>query len=486
MPTRRISAAATATLALGASVLLALVLGKPGGVAGAASAGFDTRPNIVVVMTDDQRTDDLEVLRRVRRRLAGEGVSFNNYYATFPLCCPSRVSFLTGQYSHNHGIVSNVPPDGGFQAFVNDSATLPVALRESGYRTGFVGKYLNGYGSATRDASYVPPGWSEWYASLKNRLYDFAMNENGERAGYHGVRNYATDVEADLATSFIRRNAARKKPFFLSLVHRAPHVETGVADPLDPRPAARHRGSFHDIQLPGSPAINEANVADKPSFVPDEPLSDERLERLRLQHRARRESLLAVDEAVGDVLRQLRRSGELASTWIFFTSDNGYLLGEHRLDTKSRFYEESASVPLIVRGPGVKEGGKRSQLAGNVDLAPTILELAAADPAFGMAIDGRSLLPQIAKPHARDDRDLLLELRNDEAVRDGNWVWAEYETDGTETGPDEFELYNLADDPHQLENLYEQSLRSGPLQNRREELEERLDEIRDCAGTACP
>jgi N-acetylglucosamine-6-sulfatase len=479
-------APAVAALVLAVSLLVALGAGDAGYLADAATAQGKKRPNIVVVMTDDQRQDDLQVMNRVRTRLVDKGVTFDNYYATFPLCCPSRVSFLTGQYPHNHGIVSNLPPDGGFQAFGNDEATLPVALRQAGYRTGFVGKYLNGYGSSTRDASYVPPGWKEWYGSLKNRMIDFSMNQNGDRVGYHGRLAYATDVEARLAKSFIRRSAPRKKPFFLTLATRAPHVETGVDAKLDPRPAPRHRGTFRGIQLPSSPSINEANVGDKPSFVPNEPLSDERLERLRLQHRARRESMLAVDDAVGAVIRQLRRSEEMAKTWIFLVSDNGYLLGEHRLDSKTRFYEEAASVPLIVRGPGVEDGGKRHQIVGNVDLAPTILELAKAVPAVGMAIDGRSLLPQIADPDAEDDRDILLELRNDQAVRDGNWVWAEYETDPSEAGPDEFELYNLADDEHQLENLYEQSLLPGPLQDRRETLEERLDEIRDCAGAACP
>ena len=481
---RQIPTAAAAALTLAVSLLFAVSLDNTG--AGAASAGGGKRPNIVVVMTDDQREDDLEVMDRVGARLIDKGVTFDNYYATFPLCCPSRVSFLTGQYPHNHGIISNVPPDGGFQAFGNDEATLPVALRQSGYQTGFVGKYLNGYGSSTRDASYVPPGWSEWYGSLKNRMMDFSMNQNGDRVSYHGAREYATDVEASLANSFIRRSAPRKKPFFLTLATRAPHVETGVDDKLDPRPAPRHRGTFRNIQLPSSPSINEANVGDKPSFVPSQPLSDERLERLRLQHRARRESLLAVDEAVADVVRQLRRSGEIQNTWIFLFSDNGFLLGEHRLEHKTRLYEEAASVPLIVRGPGVEDGGERHQIVGNVDLAPTILELAEAVPAAGMAVDGRSLLPQIADPGAEDDRDLLLELRNDQAVRDGDWLWVEYDTDASEAGPDEFELYNLADDPYQLENLYEQSLLPGSLRNRREALEERLDEIRDCAGTACP
>jgi N-acetylglucosamine-6-sulfatase len=481
----RARVAGMAALGLAAAAALGLLV-TPGLDADAAPRGQDDRPNVIVIMTDDQRVDDLAVMPKVKRLLTDRGVSFTNYYATFPLCCPSRVSYLTGQYSHNHGVLSNKEPDGGFAGFDADSATLPVALRQAGYRTGFIGKYLNGYGNKTQEVHYEPPGWVRWYGSLKNRMFDFPMNVNGKRVTFRGKRNYAADVETGFATSFVRQSARRKKPFFLTLATRAAHTETGVAARQDPRPAPRHRGAFRGMGLPSSPSINEENTNDKPSFIPGEPLSADRMKRLRIQNRSRRESLLAVDEGVARVLKTLRKEKEMGNTWVFLLSDNGYMLGEHRLSGKSRFYEEAARVPLIVRGPGVAEGELRPQLVGNVDLAPTILDLAEAAPAPGMAIDGRSLLPQIGDRDAAANRDLLLETRNDRAVREGNWLWAEHETDPGSGGPDEFELYNLEEDPFQLDNRYQDSLDPGPLQNRRQELQQRLDQIRACAGSACP
>lgn len=431
----------------------------------------DPQPNVVVIMTDDQDLRSLSVMGGVRNRLAEQGTTFENAFATFPLCCPSRATFLTGQYAHNHGVTDNKLPFGGYRAFTEAETALPVALDEAGYRTGLVGKYLNKY--FLDDP--IPPGWDVWRAARNagTGAYNYALRHN-DRIVSHGHRpeDYRTDVYADLAANFIRGADALRRPFFLTVTPGVPHAEGH--DP--PTPGPNYQGRFDEERLPRPPSFNEADVSDKPAYAQVPPRTD--IGQMTSLYRARLASLLPVDDLVKRVVKALQRTGELSDTYIVFTSDNGYLLGEHRLKTKTWLYEESARVPLIIRGPGVPANETRTQLTGNVDLAPTILD--AADAAPLRPPDGRSLLPLAADP-AVDWRDeILLENRDAAAIRTEDHMYAEHHAGQPN---EEHELYDLEADPFQLESLHDVAEHQ-PVEA---QLRERLARIVDCEGPeACP
>jgi arylsulfatase A-like enzyme len=443
------------------AAIVALAVAQASGNHPAKAAPAPPRPNVVVVMTDDQDARSVRVMESVRRHLVRGGTTFERSFATFPLCCPSRASFLTGQYAHNHGVMSNGGPNGGFQAF-DPRGALPVSLRRAGYRTGYIGKYLNHYHEET-----VPPGWTEWHALTRAAAFNFELNDNGRIHQYSG--EYQTDVLARKATAFIRSSVPRLRPFFLTLATHAPHSH----GQHPPHPAPRHRGSFSDVGLPRPPSFDEADVADKPSFVQRQPRLDAetqlRLERL---HEGRLASLMAVDEAVERIVGELRKAGELDDTLIVFTSDNGYLLGEHRLVKKKQLYDESARVPLILRGPAIPEGVERPQVTGNIDLAPTILDAAGAEA--NLVMDGVSLLPLALDQSARRNREILLENGASAAVRTPRYMYAEH-SEG------ERELYDLLTDPFQLTSVHGDPSRDG-LQA---DLARRLERLRSCAGVEC-
>lgn len=442
------------------------------------------RPNIVVVMTDDQDVASMAVMPKVRRLLADHGTTFTRSYASFPLCCPSRATLLTGQYSHNHGVRNNIPPAGGY-AKLRERETLPIWLSRAGYATAHIGKYLNGYG--TTDPGRVPPGWGEWYGSVDDssyRMWGYTLNENGALRTYgrrtsHHPADYQTDVYAAKAANYIDRHAPDRRPFFLSVAPLAPHTEIGAPrSARDPRPAPRHAGTFAREPLPRPPSFNEADVSDKPRYIARKSrLSPERLERTTRTYRSRLESLLAVDDAVGRLVQRLQAHGELDRTLFVFTSDNGWLQGEHRVPTgKIKPYEESVRVPLILRGPGVPAGQRRHDLVANVDLAPTVLDVANARA--GIPLDGRSLL----QPPPRRPRALLLEIgprfRGEyvtyDALRTGRYKYIEYATG-------ERELYDLSADPHERESRHDDP-RYADVRRR---LAAELGELADCRGASC-
>ena len=476
----RRTAAGAALLALATAVSTVAMASNGSGDAAAqapAPAGATGRPNVVVVMTDDQDVGSMRVMDAVDARLASEGTTFRNFFATTPICCPSRATFLTGQYAHNHGIGGKDPYEAAVDLNFDESGTLPVALDQAGYRTGLIGKYLSGYGGDDERPSDIPLGWDSWHGAWgpPTRQYDYTLNENGELNHYGtGPRDYQTDVYARKAVNFIGRSAREPDPFFLTVAPSAPHGEKGVRK-LDrnPRPAPRHEREFEHEPLPTPPSFDEEDVSDKPFFVQQQPTIDEaRRRKLVEEHQDRLASLLAVDDAVARIVAKLRRTGELDDTLIFFTSDNGFLAGQHRLHGKKVLYEESVRVPLIVRGPGFPAGAVRRQVTGNIDLAPTIIDAARARPLRVM--DGTSLLPLAADPGVRRKRDILLENTASGAVRTPRYMYAEHPRD-------ELELYDLARDPLQLESLHLDSAYDGV----RERLDRRLAELRSCAGATC-
>jgi N-acetylglucosamine-6-sulfatase len=469
-----------------ALVLLGLTLAAGCGQGGSAQPEPDQRPNVVVLMTDDQTLESMRVMPGVRRMLAERGTTFSRSFVSFPLCCPSRATFMTGQYAHNHGVLGNRPPTGGYGR-LRRRETLPVWLDRAGYETMHVGKFLNRYGQDL-GPYHVPPGWDEWHGSIDPSTYqytDVTLNENGSLSSYPG--EYSTDLYAERAVELIEDAAFEDEPFFLSVGFLAPHTG-GPRDPDDPpglatpSPAPRHRDRFASEPLPAEvrAAFDEADVSDKPAFLQARPrISEVRAAAVGESYRQRLESLLAVDEAVVSIVRALRDDGELANTLVIFTSDNGFFHGEHRMPSeKMLVYEPAIRVPLIMRGPGVPKGAIRRQLVTNADLAPTILEATGARPTKRQ--DGRSLFPLLEDPGLEWGRDLLIEGADGytvvayDALRTYRYVYARYATG-------EEELYDLARDPSQLASVHDDPAYAAI----RSQLSRRLDALARCAGRSC-
>jgi arylsulfatase A-like enzyme len=475
----------TIARAAAAAVLACLLVAAPA-AAGTTAGG---RPNVVVIETDDQTASTLWAMPIVQRVVADRGVTFDNSFVSFSLCCPSRATFLTGQYAHNHRVFDNVLPYGSFYR-LDSSNTLPVWLQAAGYRTMQVGKYLNRYG--TRDPFQVPPGWSDWHALVDPstyRYFGFTMNDDGRLAYYPpSPANYSTDVIARKATGLIADAAAGPRPFFLWTTFLAPHFSLSpIPEPDDPlvmrtpEPAPQDRNRFAWAPLPRDPSFNEKDVRDKPTDVQAFPrLSATMQAAIQENYQQELETLQAVDRAVGRIVDTLQRTGQLAHTLIVFTSDNGYYHGEHRIPREKILpYEPAIRVPLVVSGPGLPRGAHRSQLVSNQDLASTILDAAGARP--GLAQDGISLLPLMRDPRVDPGRDLLIESYYHlpvptvvEGIRTPAWFYT-WHSDG------QHELYDLVADPYELRNRFGE-----PAYARvQAELDRRLLELRACSGASC-
>jgi N-acetylglucosamine-6-sulfatase len=386
------------------------VIATPGG----ALAASVTRPNIIFILTDDLDTKEIAFMPKLKSLIIDQGTSFSNFFVTYSLCCPSRSTILRGQYPHNHRVLSNTPPNGSFIRFHNlgnENSTIATWLRSAGYRTMLTGKYLNGYPTGV-EPTYVPPGWDEWYSPAVGNAYgnyNYSLNENGKLVRYgNAPDDYFTDVLSRKAVDFIRRASREPRPFFMYLATYAPHAPA--------TPAPRHQGLFLNETLPRSPSFNEADMSDKPAWIGRPPLGPRQIQQLEAHYRKRLQSLQAVDDLIVALVNELQAQGQLARTYIFFMSDNGFHLGEHRLPVgKDTAYEEDIRVPMIVRGPGVPEGRTLPHIGLNNDFAPTWAELAGASaPGF---VDGRSLVPLLgANPPAVDGwrQSFLVERHNAE------------------------------------------------------------------------
>lgn len=461
------------------ALLLALVYAAtPSGGAAQAPA----RPNVVVILTDDQTAESMRFMDRTRRIAGRKGTSFKTLILNRALCCPSRATLLTGQYAHNHDVLSNGPPSGGFQA-LDGSNTLATWLEDAGYITAHVGKYLNGYGD--EDRTLVPPGWTEWFTALSpiQKPYEYRLNENGEVVPYGAQRrDFKGDVFTAKALDFISRRAPSPQPFFIQVSYTAPHIVGPGPHPNPPgrrcnrasQPAPRHARAFRDEVLPRPPSFNERDVQDKPDHIRSRPrMTDAVIAKVRERYRCAAASLLHVDEGVGAIVKELRAAGELDETLVIFTSDNGVMNGEHRLDKgKGLLYEESIHVPLLVRGPGFSAGDEVRQLVTNADIAPTIVNATGAIPQ--RTLDGQALQPIAAAPEIADDRTILIGTLRYTGVRTDRYVYAEHHSGGKE-------LYDLRRDPFELRSRH----RSPDYRDIRTELAQQLEELRDCAGPDC-
>ena len=429
------------------------------------------RPNILFIMTDDMDERSMENFPALEQEIGaggglGAGVTFQNSYITQSLCCPSRTSMLTGMYSHNHKVLGNGASFGGledFQKYGHERVNIATRLDAGGYRTVFIGKYLNEY-----EGGYVPKGWDRWYGyegGYKGKV--FTLFENGRDVQYNPHKRLDTYVMRDKAIDEIQ--ASGNRPFFMWLSFHAPHSPS-----LYP---SKYANAFSDTRIPRVPSIGEKQLGDKPQwvrkhngYVPDD---DKQRRRLR--------AMLAVSESVNDVMQTLAQTGKLANTYVVFTSDNGLHLGEHGIPRgKKTAYEEDVSVPLYVRGPDVPAGAVYPQIALNIDLAPTFADWGNVSPP--PAADGRSLDPLFHDPamswrtaflieHWRDRKAESPFIPTFKAVHTSDAVYVKYVTG-------EKELYELDKDPYELNG----SVRDKALEK---VLKKRLQELRNCAGLEC-
>ena len=444
------------------------------------------RPNIVFILIDDLRWDELGIAGHpfIKTphidRIGKEGALFRNAFMTTPLCSPSRASFLSGQYAHTHGITDNVDRSVASHRLV----TFPWLLHQSGYETAFIGKWHMGNDDTPR------PGFDRWVSFKGQGTYlNPDINEGGKTIK---VTGYTTDILNDYAVNFIKQR--HDKPFLVYLAHKAIHPEVtqnndGSVNLTDSErfiPAERHRNLYADKTIPRRPNYNRAPT-DKPalqrqigSLPPLGPQTGTRDEAIR----GRQRTLLAIEDGVGEIFKALQEIGQLDNTLIVFTSDNGYFYGEHGLSVERRFaYEESIRMPLLVRHPKlIKAGTVRNEFALNLDLAPTLLELAGV--AAPDTMQGRSLVPLLkgARPAWRSS--FLIEYYSDKvfprvvqmgykAVRNQRWKYIHYlelaEMD---------ELYDLQTDPYELKNLIQQPGAAKQLSAMRTELERLLQETK--------
>jgi arylsulfatase A-like enzyme len=481
-----------------------------------ATASPAKRPNIIVVVTDDQAASTFtpRVMPKTFDLIVRNGVRFERSIVGTPLCCPSRATFLSGQYGHNNGVLWNIP---GYGALGDPGNTLPVWLRRAGYRTVHIGKYLNLYSEVAADPGAVPPGWAEWHTMLDPvRYYGFTYAEDGQVRTLDDDRaHYATKVFNREAVRTIRQLGSR--PLFMVVDQLAPHRWPGPVGkvagcpPAAPEPAPRDGDLFAHHRLPRPPSFNEPDVADKPSFIRDRPQFDRsEIDAIRTGYRCGLASLRAVDRGVGQIWRELGKAGERRNTAIIFTSDNGFYYGEHRINVAKEIpYRESVEVPLAIRLPPsmsgrVRKGGSRvRRLVANVDLPASIVDLAGAEPCSGAGycrtLDGRSLVG-LARGRGRGfpkDRAIPLELdvgfprapRYISCRYQGIWVGEEVMIshasasggNGLCAATDEWEYYDLRSDPFQLQSEYPAPAGT-PLAARQAALIERIQSLASCSG----
>jgi N-acetylglucosamine-6-sulfatase len=482
------------------------------------SIGDDTipsgPPDIVVIMADDLELESLQILLdegrmpNLKELIIDHATEFTESFVSNPLCCPSRATFFTGQFSHNNNVLNNQLPIGGVSK-LDDSSTVATWLHNAGYRTGLVGKYLNGYGTES-SPTYLPPGWDDWqpliYPDLYT-MYGYQFNDNGTIVTYgDSVSDYQTDVVAERAADFISESAGDDQPFFLLVTPASPHTEFpetwfddfhGFADwyTLTIRPPARYESMF-DRDIPPDVNFNEADVADKPDWVQVRPLLNETdLAGARKQFNDRLGAIVSIDDLIGTVGTALSESGRLDNTVLIFVSDNGFFLGKHRVPQKTAIYEEALRVPLYIRAPGYpKQTSTRMVL--NTDWALTLADFAGAEP--DITVDGRSLAPLLPNPEPGQWRrrflaehwglsDVIFEVPTYAGIRTGaddgdfsNLLYVQYSRAGEVYTT---ELYDMILDPYQLQSLHQDPDMARVRQ--RERMAEKLAAFQECSGDEC-
>jgi arylsulfatase A-like enzyme len=431
-------------------------------------------PNIVLILLDDADKASVELMPNIRSLIADRGMTFERAYVTESSCCPSRASILTGDYVHNHGVLGNRTRDpGGYAAFAqkgHEERTFTRNLQRAGYSTGLFGKYFNLYGPTTASANHVPPYWDSWVATFQDTYYDWMGNDNGT------VRTWG-DTPSDYATTVFGRSARRfikgmedDRPFFIYNSFTAPHFH--YTDPPD------HDSEFANVEPPSfdKPSFDEADMSDKPKFYRQRPrLSPKNLKDIRFKYTHRLRLLLGVDDYVKRLVSDLEDRGELDNTYIFVTSDNGWMQGEHRRpQEKAVEYEESIKMPFFVRGPGIEAGSKSSELISLVDLFATFVDISGGK----QLRDGRSLVP-LLKGTATEWRDRLLVEWPQISMVPSFGVLMTDRYKYVRHGTGEEELYDLEDDPYEVSSAH--ASQEAMLKRMRPQ----LDALEKCKGASC-
>ncbi|MBO3751349.1 sulfatase [Streptosporangiaceae bacterium NEAU-GS5] len=433
------------------------------------------KPNIILILTDDLDAAALPKFPNISRLMIQQGASFPHFYVTNPWCCPSRSSILRSQYMHSHHVISNRAPTGGFEKFRDlESSTIGTWMKSAGYRTALFGKYLNQYPKGAAP-TYIPPGWDEWAVPVTHlyREFDYQLNDNGTLVD-HGreASDYLEDVLSAKADAFVHEPG----PLFLYLAPTAPHQPANYAP--------RHAGDFASEQAPRTPSFNQDDLSREPQWLREKkPLSQHTIGALDQRQRNRLRAMLGVDDLVGNLFDTLAKTGKLADTYVFLTSDNGFHLGQHRLRAgKTTPFEEDIRVPLVVRGPGIAPGSTIPALSSTLDLAPTFAHLGGA--VTGTFAEGRTLVPLLqGVPNLPWRHALLAEFAHPvygtgrppsyAVLRTGRFSYVEYDTG-------ERQLYDLDADPYELRNLV--STANPALLAA---LSARLAELRACSGPSC-
>jgi N-acetylglucosamine-6-sulfatase len=454
-----------------------------------AASTTTSRPNIVFILTDDLSWNLItpQITPHIVQ-LEHRGETFSNYYVADSLCCPSRATIFTGLFPHDTKVTTNVPPYGGYTKFLSEGLTkrtFALALQKTGYRTSLLGKYLNFYGDQgsgpfvppgrkdkmTKKNAPVPPGWNDWHVSNNTgyQEFNYYQNDNGHYHFYpKGVGTYGVDVVNRYAQSFIQKNA--HSPFLVEAATFAPHP------PYTPAP--RNAKDFPGMTEPRDPSFDAQNINPPAWLGQRQPMTGPQILAADGSYRERAQATESVDKLLADTEATLSREGILKNTYIIFSSDNGYHLGQHRiLDGKETAFDTDIKVPLIVAGPKVPAGKVVSQVTQNVDLAPTFEQLAGLR--VPTSVEGHSLVPLLhpsgATPRWRTVA--LLEHHGDTQPGDPdfqgagsnpptyvgiriqaskfpgfsgpvNGTWVEYDDSQHEA-----EYYNDASDPYQLDNI---------------------------------
>ena len=457
------------------------------------------KPNIVFIYSDDQNASDFKrrFMPLTYDRLVDGGTNFSNFVVAAPVCCPSRVGFMTGDYPHNSGVYMN---HDGFPSMRAKEQNIGSWMQRAGYHTAWLGKFLQGYKRVIPDPNVPAPGWDSWQVSLRANYFGWELYTNhGTQRG--GASDYYTDTLTNRASRLVTKQLGKRRPLFMVLNELAPHKGHGGHGSCanTAAPAPRDYGKFADEPLPRPPSFNEPDRSDKTAFVAEGELGKLAIRQDRDRYRCRLETLQAMDRGIARIYDAVKREGEIDNTIFVFTSDNGLLIGEHALDGKDIPYEEGIRMPMALRVPkqllGKAPVGQIGDLTANIDLTPTLLELAGADPCLSdddcRTLDGRSLTPllrgnSIGWPA---DRAIPIEggvrgdvcgfrgLRLKASVLLEDVVAAD---EGTCVQSNEPEYYDLDADPYQLDNLLvtDPQKASGTV----DELLARMEQLQSCSG----
>jgi arylsulfatase A-like enzyme len=451
---------------------------------GEASAQATERPNVVFVLADDQMPGTENKMTALQRDVVKEGMKFTNMTSTFPLCCPGRATLLRGQYPHNTKIYGNSLPRGGWEKFEARGlhrSTFATWLDDRGYQTGHFGKVMNNYRERT-----IPPGWDRWYAWNGVDMGWTSVNDQGKEKPLD--RQEADSLVADKALGFLDSRLKGGSAPVLAYVNFGAMHQPFAHPKVDDK-------KFAGANVPRTPAFNERDVRDKPSYVRNQPrLSKKKVSRLDQDYRNGLRSLMRVDRFIANATDLLRRRGELDDTYFVFYTDNGAHFGQHRFGHgKLQPYEEDVNFPLIVRGPGIRPGTVNTELVGNHDVAPTIAEMAGATaPPF---VDGRSFLGLAKNPATTPwPRTAILSERETDSEPPSRWDMLRMK-DGegvkvyTRHQNGEKEYYDLKQDRYQLHNALRPddpaTTPPAPGPATLAYYEERLDALYGCAGQSC-